>query len=448
MKQKTESENKRKIILCKVEDNKEVLHVPFGLLYISDALEKKGFLTEVLHIHQKDLNKLYLKMKELNPIFVGFSTITGQSLMPTIEASKKVKEMGATVVWGGPHATLLPELCARQNYVDFVVLYEGEETVCELTFALNYNKDTENVKGLAMNKNGKFLKTPFRDFINLDDYTPNFSKLDLKDYSFEYEGLKNMLPLITSRGCPFNCGFCSNIYLNKRLWRAHSMDAVLEQANYLKENYDVDGIYFNDDLFFVDKERGKKIIEKIGLPFFVEVRANQITKDDVCWLKKNDCKCVYIGAESGSDRVLKLMNKDVTTKDLEVAVRNLNGTGIIAQLSFIAGFPGETKDDRDKTFYFIKKLKKINENIKYQVQMYAPYFGTPSYGDAIKNGFKPPNTNEEWSKIIRDGNYSLPWLRYEEFLFRNTLLFINIYGIIKQLKLSLNRFKSTARLWK
>lgn len=429
----------KKIVLCKVEDNRERLFVPFGLLYLSDALEKKGFSTEVLHVHQKDLSKLYSKIKKLNLLFVGFSVLTGQSLIPTIEASKKVKAMNIPVVWGGVHATILPELCAKQDYIDYVVLYEGEETVCELADALNRNKDPKNIKGIATYENGKFFKTPFRGFVNLDDYRPDFSKLDLNKYFFEYDELKKMLLPITSRGCPFRCGFCYNVFFNKRRWRAHSVDAVMEQVNYLKKNYSIDGVYFHDDMFFVNKERGKKIIEMIELPFLAEMRATEITTSFVRWLEKNDCRCVYIGAESGSDMILKLINKDVTTKDIERAVKNLKGTKIVPRLSFIIGFPGETKKDRDKTSYFIKKLKKINDDIRYELKMYNPYPGTPLWEDAVKNGFKSPTTNEGWSRVTRD-LVPLPWLSYKEYVLRRGLLFISVYGIWKQLKLFKNSY--------
>ncbi len=425
---------KKKVILCKIEKD-SMLWVPFGILYLSDALEKKGFSVELLHIRSNDLNKLYAMARAQNPIFVGFSILTGQALIPTIKASKKIKAMDIPVVWGGAHATILPQLCTKQDYIDYVVMYEGEETACELAEALSNNKSPHNIKGVAYYDNG-FFESPKRDFVNLDDYKPDFRKLDLNRYSFGYAGLKTVLPLMTSRGCMFKCGFC----FNKGRWRAHSINAVMEQVNYLKENYDIDGIYFNDDIFFINSERSRKIIEMVGLPFFVQARANEITKDTVNWLKKNGCKCVYIGAESGSDKTLRVVNKGITTKDIERAVVNLKGTGIVAQLSFIVGFPNETKKDRQKTYQFIKKLKKINENIDWQLQIYTPYPKTPLWEDAVKNGFKRPDTNEGWSKMVRDA-VSLPWFSHRQYVLRRALLFMSIYGVHKQLKVTLEGLK-------
>jgi len=217
------------------------------------------------------------------------------------------------------------------------------------------------------------------------------------------------------------CGFCYSVYFNRRTWRGHSIDAVIEQANYLKERYSIDGIYFHDDMIFFEKERAKKIIEKIGLPFFIEDRATGITRNFATWLNKNDCRILYIGAESGSDRVLRMINKGIIAKDIEKAVKNLRGTRIIPNLGFIIGFPGETKEDRDKTLSLIKKLERINSNLEWNLRAYNPYPRTPLWKKTIENGFKSPDSNEDWARMWR-GMSLLPWLSQEEYLARKIIL--------------------------
>jgi len=410
-----------KIILCKVEDYKKDFYVPFGLLYLADVLKKNGFSPEILHIHQDDLKELYSRVKRLNPLFVGFTTLTAPSLLPTITASKKMKEIGIPVVWGGVHATILPEFCAKQDYVDYVILGEGEKTICELAYALNESKNIKNIKGLATFVKNESINTGFRDFINLDDFRPAFEHIDLSRYFTQIMECKRVLPIITSRGCPFRCGFCYNNFFNRRTWRGHSINSVVEQANFLKDEYGIDGVDFHDDMLFVKKLRAQKIIEEIGLPFFVESRATDITQDFTSWLNKNNCRILYIGAESGSNKILKMINKDITTKDVEKAVKNLKGTKIIPSLGFIIGFPGETKEDRDKTLSFIKKLERINPNLEWSLRAYSPYPGTPLWERTVKNGFEIPESNEEWAEMRR-GKSLLPWLSQEEVLARKIIL--------------------------
>lgn len=410
------------ILLCRVEHNKENFYIPFGLLYLADALENEGYNVDIWHDTQDNLDDFYSNLEKLEPLFVGFNTITGSHLIPTISASKKSKELGFPVVWGGVHATILPKLCASQKYVDYVVLVEGEETITEFANNLKENQNpkeaVKKIKGLAFCKDGNFVNTGRRKFVDLDKYFPALEKIDLSRYFRERLGQKKVLPIITSRGCPFRCAFCYNTYFNKSTWREHSIDSVMKQVNYFKSEYSIDGIAFYDDFFFGKKERAKKIIKKVNLPFFAESRADMINKNFSRFLERNGCREILIGAESGSDRVLGRINKGFSVSDIREAVKALNDTTITPFLSFIIGFPDERKEDRDKTSNFIRELKEINPNVKYELNLYTPYPGTALWSRAVEE-FDPPSSNEEWGKFTISELSETPWCTREELIARD-----------------------------
>ncbi|MFC1907132.1 B12-binding domain-containing radical SAM protein [Chloroflexota bacterium] len=404
------------IILAKVIKDNADLYVPFGILYIANALEKANYNCIVWHGREKELPQFYQLVKDLNPLFVGFSVLTEPSLLPTIKASRKLKEASIPTVWGGVHVTILPSLCLKQDHVDYIVIGEGEETAVELAGAIKDGGDYSRVTGLGYKTNGELYLNPPRPLIeDLDRYFPVWEKVDLNKYFHRQIGQQRVLPLITSRGCPHKCGFCYNEAVNKRRWRRHSVNFVLFQAEFLKSRYAIDGIYFDDDNFFTDVKRAKEIIEKVDLPCFAEIRADYVTDNFVDWLRTTKCRELYIGAESGSQRILDKINKDMTVDDIRSVVYMLLKTDIVIRLSFITGFPVEEKEDRDKTLNLMRELLELNPRIVTSLKKFTPYPGTPLWEETLACGLKPPVSNEEWAQFTRE-RVPLPWLSNEELL--------------------------------
>lgn len=398
------------IVLIKAEDKKRFF-MPFGLLYVASALKKGGFRPWIFHVHHKEVKKVLGKIKEIDPILVGFSTLTGGSLLPTLRLSEMVKVAGYHVMWGGVHSTFLPELCLEERFVDFVVRGEGEETALELANHLkDGDENLEGVRGLAYRENGKIRINPERDFIvDLDQYEIPWELIDVERYISAQFGRKRVFPLITSRGCPFRCGFCYNLAFNKRRWRAHSSGFMENQVTFLKEKFNIEGVLFYDDNLFAGKKRSKKIIDNMKLPWFNELRADILDEEFVEWLKKSLCQRIFIGAESGSQRILDSIKKDLSLKQVEEAVSLLSMAGIDAELSFIVGIPGETEEDRRKTYDFIDKLQVIHPHSTASVKLYAPYPGTPLWDESLNYGFSVPKDNLDWAKLSHE-RCSLPWL--------------------------------------
>ncbi len=394
--------------------NERDLYPPFGIMYVADALIKAGFGVRLFHETESYLEEFMREVERARPLFVGFSTITGPQLRPVIAASRRVKAFGIPVVWGGVHATIMPEECLREDYVDYVVVNEGEETCTELArmLARMEQRTPDQIFGLAYDDAGKPIVNPERPFIkNLDDYAPRWDLIPVERYLIESGPYKRALPVYISRGCPFRCGFCYNEVVMKRTWRQHSDDFVLSQIQWLKDHYQIDAVDYADDYLFGRIKPMQRLVEKVRMPWSGQVRCQLLKPEFVQWMKATGCQWVNIGAESGSQAVLDSMHKDQKAWQIEWAVKNLaeGAPHIEANLSFIIGLPAETPSEALVTIRLIEKLSDVNPKARCSVCVYMPYPGTPLWPEALAKGFVPPSSQAGWCDFdLNRGN--TPWM--------------------------------------
>ncbi len=395
--------------------NQRDLYPPFGILYVADALEQAGFPTVVFHETGTFVDEFVRQVAEARPLFVGFSTITGPQLRPTIEASRRVKALGIPVVWGGVHATIMPLEVLKEDYVDFVVVNEGEETAQELARILADEQLPlwQSVKGLAYkDETGTpqfHLERPFIQ--DLDRFRPRWEKVDVERYLIPSGPYQRAIPVYISRGCPFRCGFCYNEVVMKRTWRQHSDEFILEQIRWLKDRYRIDAVDYADDYLFGRIKPMQRLVEKVGMPWSGQVRVQLLTPEFVAWMRQTRCQWVNIGAESGSQAVLDNIHKDQKAWQIEWGMKNLTAGApeVEANLSFIVGLPGETRADTRITLDLIERLCALSEKIRCSVCVYMPYPGTPLWPQALALGYQPPPAQEGWCDFdLNRGN--TPWM--------------------------------------
>ena len=380
-------------------------------MYIADALIKRGYETKIIHDYatEETFNKVINDAKDA--LLVGFTTKTSPRLKHIYDLSKKLKEENNNIiVWGGVHSSLTAEETVMNEFVDFIATGEGEIVMPELADAIAKKKDYSKIRGLAFKKDGKAVANEQNAFIkNLDDYKPRWDLVDIEKYlSYGRE-----LVLIESRGCPSRCSYCYNLSFNKRMWRAHSAEFVVNMVNELKKKHEIKSIAFYSDNFVVNKKRALDIVTRLNMPWSAEIRADYFNEDFIKAIKGTKCKRLYIGAESGSDRVLEILKKDIKAKNIENAARIATENGIGITCSFMIGIPGETKEDRDMTIDFIHKL--VND---YKIDIDGPKFlnpypGTEIYRICMEKGWKPPKDVLGWAKYSRM-TYNLPFLNSHE----------------------------------
>lgn len=403
------------IVLINVRDSTDSRLPPLGCMYVSSSLKEAGYDVRVFHFTEEQIEDYVEKTIKLDPLFVGLSVITGNKTRHSTEFSRKIKaKSDILVVWGGIHPSLLPFQCIKEDYIDYVIVGEGEETTVDLAKAFEKKMPINEVGGLVYkdeNKKPRFNK-PRPLMEDLDKCKIDWDCMDItKCYEQQWES-KRILSYVSSRGCAFDCAFCYNNIFNQRRWRAHSMQRVINDINYMKEQFNCDGIRFFDDFLFVNQKRALDIVEQIKLPWFAEIRVNSINDKVVQKLIETDAKELLFGMESGSERILNLMNKKQGPQDIIQCVRNLTKYKELRALgTFILGSPTETKKETFETVDLIVKLKEIHPNMRYAVGVYLPYPGSEMYTMALQMGFKPPVRTEDWDMLDRSSDsLKLEWL--------------------------------------
>lgn len=396
--------------------------LPLGLLSVSTFVEKEY---EVKIIDQRiDKNWEKTLRKELNkrPICVGITCMTGPQIIHALKCSKIVKENNIPVIWGGIHPSLLPEQTLRNENVDIVIEGEGELAFYKVVKCLEKKKSLRGIHNVWYKENGKIRNNkrgPFLDLNELPDIP--YHLVDVKNYLPKRFGVK-ALPLESSRGCPFSCAFCYNKLLNFNTWRCQTAEKVLERIKKINDELRIKGIFFVDDNFFVSPKRVEQIAKGIiknkydikwelqgGHIKFLGNASGKYLKT----LERSGLHRVAIGIESGSKRILNLIKKGITIRQVLKFNRKIKNYDIICFYNFIIGFPTESREDVRLTLELMNKLRKENKKARLQLFIYIPYPGTEIFNLSIKNGLKVPTTLEEWGDFSWD-HPLVPWISYND----------------------------------
>lgn len=407
---------KRSVALVKVNHREEMNMPPLGLLYIGDALKQAGYGVRVFHVSENEIYDCFENIRGINPVFAGFSILMGRGLTAALRLSELIRHRtGIPVVWGNVHASGIPEQCLNESAVDIVVSGEGEETAVELADTLLKNGNLAEVKGIIFkDAQQNIIHTEPREYIeDLDRFRMDFTLVDPNSYFQPNWDLKNIIRVVTSRGCPFECTFCHNPFYFSRKWRAHSAESVIRELTDLASHHPIEAFHFNDDNFFVNRQRAFTIVEQLKLPYFAQVGIELFNPETVERLHRSCCREVLIGYESGSDRVLKqIIKKHFTVSDaVETTLLLSRYPSIKITASFIVGLPGERKEDFHLTLELICRLIRIHPNMIVFVSFYIPIPGTELYDTCIRQGFEPPGRIEEWEPFYRHSiHYRMPWV--------------------------------------
>lgn len=420
---------------------------PLGPLHLCTYLKSKGVNCGFLNcVVEKDWERS-LKKGLKNVKLVGISAMTDQ-LPSTLKICQSIKNINPKIpiVMGQIHATLFPEQCVKNKYIDYALVgFRGELDLEQLINFIFFKKGSLNdIPGLVYkNKDGKIIISPAKRQIF------DFEKLPLIDYSLLgrkiYKNLKKYaVGVLTSRGCPYGCAFCINSVIpENRQWQSWSPERTIKEIKNLRK-LGVNKITFWDDCFFTQKERVLKILdllekEKIKIRWFANLRADHFNQNFVNEkflkrLQNNGLTWISIGAESGSQRMLDLMNKGIKVKNLINAAEMIGKTKIIPNFSFMIGLPGETKEDILQTLNLMKTVQKLCPQVKFAgPQLYRPYPGSKFYDECLNSGWKPPQTLEEWGKAIEKESmetnpFNLPWIKNKKFT--RTAWFYSVFLVL------------------
>jgi anaerobic magnesium-protoporphyrin IX monomethyl ester cyclase len=367
-----------------------VLFPPLGLLYVAAYAEREG--------HQVVVRDLAVRRKGDDIDFkkydmVGISTDTTRHRQ-ALQLAKKAKANGCTVVMGGPHPGYVDEEILSTKRVDFIVHGEGEVTFSKLAAALeNENGQFDSIQGISFLSNGKLVRTPPRPFIeNLDSLPlPARHLVHMDDYRRTKLGSRDITPLVTSRGCPYQCAFCASSHFFGTKVRARSVGSVLTELEEIYHRYHFSAVAFVDDTFNLFPKRVIDIChgiieKKLDLWWWCLSRIDLLLRNEamVKEMVRAGAKSVFIGVESSSPRTLEELRKGIHVDETVQAVEMLKQNGLGIHAAYILGGLHETAGMIHETIRFAKRL---DTNVA-QFSILTPYPGTVVYEQVKDRIFK------------------------------------------------------------
>jgi len=384
---------------------------PLGLGYIAAVLRERGYQVSVIDLTIEDVNygDLENRIKQFNPDIIGISAISYEYLQVKELSAYLKRVVPSKIILGGLLATYNYDLVLNKTDVEICVIGEGELTIIDLLENLAFLAE---VKGIAYKENGNITLNPPRELISDLDALPfpaydlfdidEYSELLMRDIYMSHKYLPKKkihrkMTLESGRGCPFACQFCSKCFTTIR---RKSVDRIIEEMKYLQEHYAIDILGFQDELFFFEKNYIYEFCQKIkplGVSWYGNARVNTIDRETLELIVKSNCLTIGFGVESGSEKILKNMNKKTSPSQIEETLKNVLEVGLPTTISLILGYPGEDKQSVQDTLDLLKRVGHPGLMFRY----ITPYPGSALYDYCLENGVI--ENEEEYMESLGDG---------------------------------------------
>jgi len=388
----------------------DCISFPLGLAYLAGILNKNGLVVRILDCFIEDKfnlrsaengwqeiglsdKKIIEYINDFSPDLVGITISFSCQHLSVLKLVKLIKDSfpEIVIVVGGNHVSAIPKQI-NLNFIDYLVIGEGEYALVQLIRSLNDGETADNIPGV-ISKDASNYECP-KYIENLDDLPfPSIELLPLRKY---WNGRKRYINMIATRGCPHNCNFCSIHTVMGRKIRKRTVENVVAEIRYWKNIYNIQEIYFEDDNLTVCKQWAKDLFLKIaennlGIQFFVRngVRADSVDKEMLTLMKYAGFQDFWIAPESGSQKTLdEIIGKNIKLEDCTKVVRLANEVGIDVNAFFVIGFPEESWEDIEDTIKYARFLKHIGCR-KFCLSLATPYPGTRLFKQCVKKEIIP-----------------------------------------------------------
>lgn len=398
-------------------------NTPTGLLYIATVLKRDGYKVGLVDCSVEPDYENILKREIIDTDILGVYAMSVHItyLLPLLRKLKTINKR-IKIIWGGPHAMLFPEQTVKSEYADIVARCEGEDLMLEIARKFESGSlDLHQVKGITFQEDGQIINTPDREFVEIN-------KLPFIDWSLVKKEVmevvkKTVIRVQTSRGCPYKCTFCINVLTKNKKMRYRDPERVLDEIEYVGQKYGAKRIGFRDEIFLSNRKQAKEIAEGIlkrnlhitwiANPRVEYLRESYIDDDFLKLLADSGCSRLQCGGESGSQRILDMLHKDIEVDDILNFVKRTKKYKIYPVVAFLTGLPTETEEEQLQTLALIREILRIQPKAFVNGPAnYRPYPGGDLFDLCIKKyHLKMPESLEEWAKAEVLGGSKPPWVK-------------------------------------
>lgn len=365
------------------QDPEKQVDPPLGILHLA-TLAKNQHEVRIFdgQLFSNTPQRMAQEVLDWEPDVVGFSV----NYSTVAQNSRKMAELihsegpNISIIFGGNYATFNWENLINLSYVNYIVLHEAELSFMQLLTHISNQAVPLPSGTISKGLNGSYQVRPF------DKYVSNLDDLDFCDYDLFDDSVKYVKSIVTSRGCPFSCIYCSTKAMWGK-WRCRSASNVTTEMLMLADKYSSNQIFFADDNFLVQKQRALDICDilKVNgghLLWGFSTRIELISEKIIPILARSDCGAIFFGVESGSPQVLNKMERHYTPDEVVKIIQLCADNGITCTASFIVGLPWESERDVKATFDLMKKVP----THRVLLNIFSPLLGTPSLNNPEKFG--------------------------------------------------------------
>jgi anaerobic magnesium-protoporphyrin IX monomethyl ester cyclase len=399
--------------------------MPLALMAIGSELDPSLFEVVIVDArldpdaHQTVLSHLH------DAICLGVTVLTGAPISDAVELSQAARQARPeiTIVWGGWHPSMFARECIAETCIDVSVRGQGEQTFAEIVQRLADGLSLDDCAGCTVRlPDGSIRDNPDRPLAQVDGFRAhNYDLIPVERY-FELKG-KRQLDFISSQGCNFRCAFCSDPFVYQRKWVGLEPVRLALRLKELWDRYHFDDVNFQDETFFTRRDRVQAMAEEIirsgmKITWAATMRADQGIRlpDDVWALcKQSGLRRLLVGVESGSNRVLKIIRKDIRIEQVFEVAQKLVRHKLAGYFPFIVGFPDENDDDIRASLECATRLRSMSPDFTTPIYYFKPYPGSQLVIDAVERGFRLPQTLEAWAKFDYVAGEPGPWVTPTKF---------------------------------
>lgn len=385
--------------ICRQFTRSQSLYPPLGLCQLAAVLPEEDVRVIDAEAMEWSESRTMEEIEAAHPLVVGM-TATSYTLDIVENYARLVKALGIEVIVGGPHASVAPEdLFERCPSVDLVVRGEGEAVIGPLLDALRTGTLT-NLPGVCWRRQGGVHISP--EIARISEFSslpfPRLTGLPIERYWCPDAKNAPMVTMMTARGCPHRCGFCASPTIMGKKVRGWPVEGILRELERLHFQLGVQEISFVDDVFTIQKARALELCRGmtdrgLGLTWFCNARADQITPELAEAMAAAGCHQVYLGFESGSQEILDRIHKGTTVAQLERGAELLRAAGIHRSVGFVIGLPGENETSVRQSIELAHRVRPE----RLQFTRWTPLAGSPLFNDppsSAGSGFHVRNSDQ------------------------------------------------------